>query len=158
MKDLKKISLLLAIVSVWILRSYWSNAQSTAGFATLSNTEQAVVEVEKQRFAAQVNLDYGFLEKSLGDDLHYCHSNGLIDTKNSFLQSMRDGKLRYLQLNIEEIKVRVYGKTAIITGVCAAKVLSNGQELNTRFKYTDAYVKRKGQWQLVTWQSLRMTN
>ncbi|MCU0341810.1 MAG: nuclear transport factor 2 family protein [Spirosomaceae bacterium] len=158
MKKLQKFILLFGIACTWVLRSYLIHGQNTASFSTLSKAEQAVAQVEKQRFEAQVNQDFEALDKLIGEDLVYCHSSGLIDTKNSFLQSMRDGKLRYVQLNIEEIKVRMYGKTAIITGICGAKILSNGQELNTRFKYTDVYVKRKGQWQLVTWQSLRAAN
>jgi hypothetical protein len=92
----------------------------------------------------------------MGEDIIYCHSNGLIDTKASFIQSIKDGKLVYNEMTADELKVRVYDKTAVITGVCTAKVVSNGQQLNTRFRFTDVYVKRKEGWQMVTWQSLRL--
>ncbi|TAH16054.1 MAG: nuclear transport factor 2 family protein, partial [Runella slithyformis] len=38
--------------------------------------EQAVMNVEKQRFEAQVKKDYAALETLLSDDLVYVHSNG----------------------------------------------------------------------------------
>jgi hypothetical protein len=148
MKSLSKFTLIAAILTLWVLKSYVVLSQTSA--------ESVVTEIEKQRFAAFVSKDYAYLDKVLADDLFYCHSSGLIDTKTSFIQSMKDGKLIYQEMNVEELKVRIYGKTAVITGVCGAKVLSNGQQLNTRFRFTDVYVKSKGGWQMVTWQSLRL--
>jgi len=156
MKNVSKIGLIVAIISIWGIRNYVVFGQATASFSSLSGIEKIVAERETQRFAAQVSQDFGILENVLADDLVYVHSSGLVDTKASFIKSIKDGKLKYLQMTAEEMKVRVYGKTAIITGTCAAKLLSNAQELNLRFRYTDMYVKRKGNWQLVSWQSLRL--
>lgn len=146
--NLSRLSFIAAILTLWVLKSYVALSQTP--------TETTVAEIEKQRFAALVSKDFGYLEKVLAEDLFYCHSNGLIDTKTSFIQSIKDGKLTYQEMNVEELKVRIYGKTAVITGVCGAKVLSNGQQLNTRFRFTDVYVKNKVGWQMVSWQSLRM--
>jgi ketosteroid isomerase-like protein len=121
-----------------------------------TSKETLVADIEKKRFAALVSKDYAYLNQVMGEDIIYCHSNGLIDTKASFIQSIKDGKLVYNEMTADELKVRVYDKTAVITGVCTAKVVSNGQQLNTRFRFTDVYVKRKEGWQMVTWQSLRL--
>ena len=131
-----------------MLKSYVALSQTS--------TENAVAEIEKQRFAALVSKDYGYLDKVLAEDLFYCHSSGLIDNKTSFIQSIKDGKLTYQEMNVEKLKVRTYGKTAVITGTCGAKVLSHGQQLNTRFRFTDVYVQSKVGWQMVSWQSLRI--
>lgn len=146
--NLSRLSFIAAILTLWVLKSYVALSQTS--------TENAVADIEKQRFAALVSKDYTYLDKVLAEDLIYCHSNGLIDNKASFIQSIKDGKLAYQEMNVEELKVRIYGKTAVITGVCGAKVLSNGQQLNTRFRFTDVYVKNKVGWQMVSWQSLRM--
>ncbi len=145
---LSRLPFIAAILTLWILKSYVALSQTS--------TETTVADIEKQRFAALVSKDFGYLDKVLAEDLFYCHSSGLIDTKNSFIQSIKDGKLTYQEMNVEELKVRIYGKTAVITGVCGAKVLSNGQQLNTRFRFTDVYVKSKAGWQMVSWQSLRV--
>ncbi|WP_169704613.1 nuclear transport factor 2 family protein [Runella slithyformis] len=137
-----------AILLLWVFKSYVALSQTSK--------ETLVADIEKKRFAALVSKDYAYLDQVLGEDLVYCHSNALIDTKASFIQSMKDGKLIYNEMTPEEVKVRIYDKTAVITGVCSAKVLSNGQSLNTRFRFTDVYIKRKKGWQMVTWQSLRL--
>ncbi|TAE41411.1 MAG: nuclear transport factor 2 family protein [Runella slithyformis] len=115
--------------------------------------EQAVMNVEKQRFEAQVKKDYAALETLLSDDLVYVHSNGNTDSKVSYIQSIKDGKSQYDEIKSEEMKVRIYGKTAIINGICVVKMPTNP---NLRLRYTDVYVKQKGQWQLVAWQSFKM--
>lgn len=148
MKTLSKFTLIAAILTLWVLKSYVVLSQTSA--------ESVVTEIEKQRFAAFVSKDYAYLDKALADDLFYCHSNALIDTKTSLIQSLKDGKLMYQEMTPEEIKVRIYGKTAVVTGLCAAKVLSNGQQISTKFRFTDVYVKNKIGWQMVSWQSLRL--
>ena len=118
-----------------------------------SAVERAVLNVEKQRFEAQVKKDFTALETLLADDLVYVHSNGNVDNKASYIQSIKDGKSQYDEIKSEEMKVRVYGKTAIINGICTVKMPTNP---NLRLRYTDVYVKQKGQWQLVAWQSFKM--
>lgn len=123
-----------------------------------SADEQAVVAVEKQRFAAQVSRDFDALGQILADDLLYTHSNGNTDTKPVYIQGIRDGKFRYDQIDILEQKIRLYGDMALVNGICQIKATNNGEPANLKLKYTDAYARRNGKWQLITWQSLRMTN
>jgi len=148
MKTHSKFTIVTVIFTLWVLMSYVALPQNS--------TEEIIAGLEKQRFAAMVNKDFVFLEKINADDLVYCHSSGLVDTKASFIQTLKDGKLAYKVMDAEELRVRVYGKTAIINGIAVAKIISNGQEINTKFRFTDVYVKRKKSWQLVTWQSLKL--
>ncbi|MVM31417.1 DUF4440 domain-containing protein [Spirosoma sp. HMF4905] len=119
--------------------------------------EKAVIETEKQRFTAQINVDEAILNRVLANDLIYAHSNGNTDTKQTYIQSMRDGKTKYTSIDIEEQKVRIYGNTALINGMCQLKAISNGEPLNNHLRYLSVYVKNAGQWQMVAWQSLKLT-
>lgn len=123
-----------------------------------SAEEKAVLAAEKQRFDAQISKNYAVLDQVLGNDLVYTHSNGNTDSKESYIQSIRDGKSKYDAINVEEQKVRVYGNTAIINGICMVKAMSNGETINTHLKYTDVYVRKGKQWQMVAWQSIRLAN
>jgi hypothetical protein len=132
------------------------SAAATAAPTTVSADEKAVIETEKQRFAAQVSKDYATLDKVLADDLLYTHSHGGNDTKQAYIQSFRDGKLNYETINAEEQKARLYGNTAVINGICFVKAVSNGNVINSRLRYLSVYVRKANQWQLVAWQSLRL--
>ncbi|GAB3916917.1 nuclear transport factor 2 family protein [Larkinella terrae] len=131
---------------------------SSIAYAQNSAAEKAVLEVEKQRFEAQVTRNYAVLEKTLGDELTYNHSNGNQDTKQSFIQSLKDGKQSYESIGAQEQTIHLYGNTAVITGVCLVKATNNGQTINTKLRYTDVYVKKGSQWQMVAWQSLKLAN
>ena len=121
-----------------------------------SADEKAVLDAEKRRFDAQVSKDYAVLDKVLADDLIYAHSNGNTDTKQAYIQSIRDGKSNYASIEPQEQKVRVYGNTAVINGVCLIKMNNNNTPTDLKLRYTDVYVKKGGQWQMVAWQSLRL--
>ncbi|GAB3316013.1 hypothetical protein GCM10027299_05740 [Larkinella ripae] len=131
---------------------------SSFAFAQNSADEKAVLEVEKQRFDAQVTRNYAVLEKVLGDDLIYNHSNGNQDGKQSYIQSLKDGKQTYESIGIQEQKIHLYGNTAVISGICLVKASNNGQTINSKLRYTDVYIKKGTQWQMVAWQSLKLAN
>ncbi len=161
MKTILTLCCVLSFQLLWAQTSPSAVAVSPSAVATASNTamsadQKAVIETEKQRFAAQVSKNYSVLNQVLGNDLIYTHSHGGTDTKISFIQSLRDGKTAYEAIDALEQNVRIYGNTAVINGICMVKVTSNGATINSRLRYTDVYVRNGNQWQMVTWQSLKV--
>lgn len=126
----------------------------TAPAQTGSKDKDAVFTAEKARFAAMVSQDYATLGQLLGTDLFYQHSNGDVDNKTSFIQSIKDGKRRYDAITLDESTIRIYGKTAVINGICSyTQRFADGDPNNRQLRYTDVWVKRGRQWQLVSWQA-----
>lgn len=122
-----------------------------------SADEKAVVAAEKARFDAQVSKNADVLNQLLAEDMVYVHSNGNVDNKQSYIQSIKDGNSTYNSIDVQEQKVRLYGKMAIVNGVCYIKRPPvDGKNNDLKLRYTDAYVKKDGRWQMVTWQSFRM--
>ncbi len=137
-------------------------AISQLGFTQTKNDKaKAEVEsLERQRFEAQVNKNFTFLEKVFADDLFYVHSNGKSDTKTSYINSIREGKSVYAKIDVEEIVVRPYNnqKAAVVNGVInITQPPVDGKSNILHLRYTVVYIKNKGKgWQLVTWQSLKL--
>jgi ketosteroid isomerase-like protein len=121
-----------------------------------SAAEEAVRGAELARFKAMMANDFASLGKLLGDDLIYTHSNALVDTKASYVESMTSGSLKYHTIESSDMKVRVYGTTAIITAAATMAVTSKGQDATNHLRYTDVWVLRDGRWQMVGWQSTKM--
>jgi hypothetical protein len=67
-----------------------------------------------------------------------------------------NGKWDYRQANLSNVQVRVMGQTAIITGRGDLVMGNNGQPQNVNLLFTNVYVKRKGQWRMVSWHSCRL--
>lgn len=125
-------------------------------WAQKKDPAEAILALEKQRFAAQVKKDTTFLNLLFADDLEYGHSNAETESKKEFIRNLAGGKWNYELMEMEEAKVRFYQQCAIITGIAKVKLKTGDNLLNLRLRYTDVYVKQKGQWKLVSWQSVRM--
>ena len=157
MKSLLTFCLLVSVQFVHAQTPVSPSAGATTTVTTVSADGRAVSAVEKQRFDAQVSKDVAVLERVLADDLIYTHSSGNTDTKQSYIQSIRDGKSNYGSIDVQEQNVRIYGNSAVVNGVCLIKMTSNNTTTDLKLRYTDVYVKKGSQWQMVAWQSLRMT-
>jgi hypothetical protein len=57
--------------------------------------DQEILGLEDQRFAAMVARDFSALDKMVHEELLYTHSSGVTDTKASWLDSMKSGKVKY---------------------------------------------------------------
>lgn len=125
-------------------------------FETDSNRDDAVELMERRRFAAMIAQDLEALEPMLAEELNYGHSNGEVETKAQFLDTIRTGRIRYEALDVKKLDVRLYDDIALVAGHLACKAQVSGQPLAIDLRYTDAYVKRDGRWQLVAWQSTRV--
>jgi hypothetical protein len=115
-----------------------------------------VLQAENARLKAVVAGDTAALEKIFSDDLTYVHSSGVIDTKAKFIAKLKAGELKYESMQHQDPVVRIYGNTALINGRSAVRALSGGTMQQMTLLFTEVYVKQKGVWQMVCWQSLRL--
>ena len=117
--------------------------------------EAAVIRAEQDRFRAQVTRDTAALRRLLADDLVYVHSNGLIETKAHFIETVATGRIAYDSLVPVHMTHRLYGSTAVGNGRVRAVVRMNGQSVSVDLLFTTVLLQRKGRWRLVSWQSTR---
>jgi ketosteroid isomerase-like protein len=109
--------------------------------------------LEKQRWDALVTHDVEALERLFADDLTYTHSNGMVDTKASYLGALRDGVFRYTAADLHDLSARSYGDTAVVTGHATVTTESAAGELLTNLRYTAVWAAVDGSWQFVSWHS-----
>jgi hypothetical protein len=127
---------------------------SQPAHAQVASAEQAVRQAEDRRIKALIDDDFATLEAILADDLTYTHSSALVDTKASYLETLRTGKTKYESFDRTPSTVRLYGETALVTG--GATIGLRGQATKIEVRYTLAYVRQAGQWRMVAWQSTRL--
>ena len=124
--------------------------------AAQGGAAEAVKAAELARFKAQTTGDLKALDALLGDELVYTHSSAAVDSKASYVESMRSGALKYQTIEPRDIQVRVFGNTAVITAAAHITAISKGQPVDNQLRYTDVWVLRDGRWQMVSWQSTRI--
>jgi hypothetical protein len=119
-------------------------------------TEAQVQAAEDARYAAQTSLDYIALERLLADDLVYIHSSAVVDNKQSYIDSMRNGSVRYLAMKRSEVQVRTFGCVAVMTGVGYFDVQLKDKPISVELRFHSLWINREGKLQFVSWQSTRL--
>jgi ketosteroid isomerase-like protein len=122
-------------------------------------TVESLKDAELGRFKVMIAKDRAGLEAVLHNDLVYFHSGGNADNKESYIASIFSGKSSYVSIQAAEMQTRVYGKTGINTGVInLVNLNADGKETPVKIRFTDVFVFESGRWQMVSWQSTKLTN
>ena len=111
---------------------------------------------EIKRFEANVNADAKTLGQLLDDGLEYVHSNGELDSKQSFIESLTSGRRDYASTVADIESVRILGAVAIIRGKAKVTVIDAGTSRDLHIGYTDVWVWKDGRWQMTAWRSARL--
>jgi len=117
---------------------------------------EALRTAEAARFKANVDADAKVLGQVLDDGLEYVHSNGEVNTKKEFIDSLTSGKRDYVATTFVIDGVRILGDVAIIRGTAKVTVADNGQSRDLDLGYTDIWVWKDKRWQMTAWRSARM--
>lgn len=117
------------------------------------STEQEIDALEDRRYAAMVKADMAALEALVHEAMLYTHSSGVVDTKASWLESMRSGRTRYKSTSTPERRVRVLGDAALVTGKAQFEVELNGQPRTLKLLYLNVWSKTPEGWKFAGWQS-----
>jgi ketosteroid isomerase-like protein len=122
---------------------------------TANTLEQELMHLEQQRIDAVTRGDLPALERIFADDLLYTHSNARQETKQQFLESVKSGNIKYEAMKHSDLKVQLFGDTAVLRGKSDIKGIANGQSFAFPIRFITVYVKRNGRWQMTVWQSTR---
>ena len=122
----------------------------------MANNAETVIELDRKRMQAMSDKDLTTLDALLADDLIYTHSSARVDSKQSLIANMKSGATVYSSIEPSEVKAQDFGDTVVLTGVAWIKVASQDKQLDFGVRFTDAYAKRGGRWQMVAWQSTRL--
>ena len=80
------------------------------------------------------------LNKILDDSYQHIHGTGLVENKEEFLEALRSGSRKYEPVQLEEVKTRLFGDCAVVTGKFALKVFIKGKMMEgvNRFSFVVA--------------------
>ena len=106
----------------------------------------------------QANLKGGaeaatIMDKYLADDMVRIPSNGSIFTKADMVDGFKTGKIKVEQMDLSDVKIHMYGNTAVVTGVISAKSTVIDASYNNKNRFSRVFVKRGGVWQSVLYQN-----
>jgi hypothetical protein len=121
-----------------------------------SDAVAAITRLENDGIKADLAGDKSWAEKFLAEDWMACDSEGMWYTKAEALRLMADTKNnKYNSEKLSDLKVRVYGNTAVATYKDTYDALVQGQHRVQTDEVTDVWVKIRSDWKLVSSQGTK---
>ncbi len=165
---MKRITILLALVLAVALAPRLGLAQQPKPQAKPATAQQQKQQVKQAPTAVEQQLlqlehdwsmawqkrDAAFLQKLFADEYLGTSSDGLVFDKAGDLANLPKSEVASFKL--EDMKVHVYGNTAVVTGVNTNQGKFNGKDVSGSYRFTDVFVMRDGRWQVVATQGTKV--
>ncbi len=125
--------------------------QSTAPHSKLE-IEQQLRQMNDDWVKALVRADRDTLDWIMADDFVFSYPmEG--DDKAQFIGDVISGDVRVETLVRENVSVRIWGDTAVLTGKDSARWSYQGRDFSGHYKIINVYACRNDRWQLVSVQA-----
>jgi len=112
--------------------------------------------LEQQWRQAIILNDVSQMDHLLADDYMGISANGTVETKTQVLALRKAGTVRIKSLDLNDLKVRVYGDTAVVTSKADLEGTNGQSDISGNYRYTRVYNKRYGQWKIVSFEASRI--
>ena len=145
-----KFIILTVIISIQI-----AAAQDKTTDAKLRDAEvvKQIEQLEEARNQAILKGDAAAIERMTADDYTFITLKGELRTKAEIVKGFASGAFKYQSRTISDLKIRVYGDTAVVTGRSVQKGIENGEDYSGDYWFTRVYVKQNGAWMTVALQT-----
>ena len=117
--------------------------------------QEELLKLENDFARAITNNDADAVAGFLADDWIIVDPDGGLTDKARFLGVIKSGALSHELMESADWRVRLYGNTAVVTGLTTTKGKFMGQDFSSCERATDIFVKQNGRWQCVFTQLTR---
>ena len=139
MRKNRPLAAVLCLSALWLIPA---RAQGPSDTAEIRALEFKMLDCYKQR---QVEVFAAVLD----EDFVITFEDGSTYSKTGYLSYSASSSTRVELAEIPEMKIRMHGDTAIVTGVYHEKGVDNRKEYDYRDRFTDVWMKKAGKWHLV---------
>ena len=122
-------------------------------------TKQDLMQLERDIGKANIDKDYAFFDRVEAEEFIFTDAGGGITNKKEDLEGLKQPSnpdVKLVAYDLDEMSVRLYDKTAVVTGRVTTKRLVKGQPNSSLSRFTDVFVWRQERWQLVAGHSSRI--
>jgi Domain of unknown function (DUF4440) len=120
--------------------------------------EEALVAINRQFIKNFINNDTIEHSKIIHSNFLFIGTDGRLSDRQTYLNGWAHGydKTVMPEFDLEEVQIRVFGNMALIVAKTRDKSLRNGKWIIGESRYTDTYLKEKGEWKCIQVQMTRM--
>ena len=143
---MKRIFYAAAIIAVFVIAGMAQDKKPEGA----SKAEQEIAELNREWADAIVKGDMARLDRLFADDMTVVSGNGTIRDKAAEMDDLKPtADIKTYFFNTEDVKIRVYGDSAVLTGHAKWRINLKGRDIDNERRYTSVFVKKDGRWQIV---------
>lgn len=127
-------------------------------FMNVPGTPQKEVEkaVEQLRLL-MITPDQKGLESIAHEELSYGHSNGKVESKKEFIETLVGGRSDFRRIELKDQKITVAGNTAVVRHTLEADTFDGGVANTIRLHIVLVWAKEKNSWRLIARQAVKLS-
>ena len=124
-----------------------ANTGATAGNPAASET---AVDTYLAGYAAAMSTrDFSALDRAWADEFTFVSHDGEIFTKAQLLELFKSGTEKFESLVFEDVRIRIYGDTAVVTANSTQKATLEGEDHSGTARVSIVLVKMRQGWRMV---------
>jgi ketosteroid isomerase-like protein len=118
--------------------------------------EETLLALDQQRRAAMAAGDAEALRDLFTEDFIYVHFNGLVDDREGYVTRVEAKHVHYLFAETREVKVRLHGDAAIISGVgrMGYERVDVESEGIVESLFVATWIRDQGRWRMGAYSSV----
>ena len=93
------------------------------------------------------------LELLWADDMEIDVPRMPVMTRVDALKFAHSGRMKFLHYGTSDLRIRIYGDTAVVTGRLQRTRTTNGQEVSDNWRFTKVYVREGQSWKVVSFHA-----
>jgi ketosteroid isomerase-like protein len=112
-----------------------------------------IQHLEAQWRLAQLKGDTATMANMLSSDYLGIYSDGTLATRNETLAAVRSGALHFTEMNVSDVKIRVFGTTVVVVSKAQVQGSKDGESIDGSYRYTRVYHRINGAWKIVSFEA-----
>lgn len=93
------------------------------------------------------------LEPLWADDMEIDVPHMPVMTRADAVKFAHSGRMKFLHYGTSDLRIRIYGDTAVVTGRLQRTRTMNGQEVSDDWRFTKVYVRQAQAWRVVSFHT-----
>ena len=142
LRGMGKNRLLRAVLCLSALAPVTARTQAPTDTGEIRSLELKMLDCYKHR---QVEVFAAVLD----DDFVITFEDGSTYSKTGYLSYSASSSTHVELVEIPEMKIRIHGETAVVTGVYHEKGVDSQRAYDYHDRFTDVWMKKAGKWRLV---------
>jgi ketosteroid isomerase-like protein len=114
-----------------------------------SDAGNAVLQTERDLAMAYQRGEADAIAQGVMENYTLTNSIGKVTTRADDIAEAKKNDPKYEIFENYDMKVRVHGDAAVVTGKTHTKGISGGKPFDSVFQFTDTFVKDGGRWRLL---------